>query len=202
MDKSGFRNSVINRWKIYVSIYAGIFLFLLILMFSLKENVRRDKTYTNKKDVALYIKKYHELPQNYITKDGKDYFYDHNVSLTNYIVGGDTHYNDGKLSIYNVDNNTMLKECDIYFDGYKCNGNRGSNRLVYETNKSNPKVFFTSDHYASYDEITMLELMPAYYVFLAILIVYCISGAVFFSIIYIPKIKEITKKNKEVETKE
>ena len=202
MEKIGFRNRVINRWKIYVPVFAGIFVFLLTLLFFLKEDVKRDRAYTNKKDVALYIKKYHELPKNYITKDGKDYYYNHNINLSNYIVGGDTHYNDGELGSYNISNSVMLKECDIIFEGYSCTSNRGVNRLVYETNVSKPRVFFTNDHYVTYDEITSFEIMPVYYVLLIMTILYGCATIVFFSIIYIPKIMKISRKKDNNETKE
>ena len=190
----GFRESFIKKWKIYISIIIGIFILLLILLFSTKEDVRRGNAYTDKKDVALYIKKYHELPKNYITKDGKDYFYKKNVNLDNYIVGGDTFYNDGKLSQFNIDLDTMLKECDIYYDGYKCTGERGKIRLVYETNTSNPRIFYTEDHYDTFDEITLFNLMPKYITFIIIITIYSVSSCIFLLCIYIPNIKKVLAK--------
>ena len=191
----GFRETFIKRWKIYISIILGIFILLLILLFATKEDVRRDKTYVGKNDVALYIKKYHELPKNYLTKFGKDYYYNKNVNLSSYLVGGDTFYNDGKLKSFDVDNDRMLKECDIYFDGYSCTSNRGKYRLVYETNKGDARIFYTDDHYDSFDEITLFNLMPRYITFIIILVVYSISCFVFLLCIYAPNIKKRLSKN-------
>ena len=197
MERIGFRKFFIKKWFIFIPIIIGMFFTLLAITWILKEDVKRDKTYTNEKYVALYIKKYNELPKNYLTVHGRDYYFNHDLSLDGYMVGGDTHYNDGKLSNYNISDNTMLKECDLYFDGYDCKTNRGIKRLVYETNTSNTRVFVTYDHYDTFNEITSFEIMPGYYIFLLILTFYCVSHFIFLFCIYIPEVNRLLSEKKE-----
>ena len=198
----GFRDNFIKRWKIFIPIIFGVFCLLLIIMFSVKEDVKRDKAYTDKNDVALYIKKYHELPKNYLTKAGRDYFYNKKEDMSRYLVGGDSFYNDGKLKSYGVSSDVMLKECDIYYEGYSClkdDLKRGTYRLVYETNTSNNRVWYTTDHYNNFDELTLLNLKPKYITLLIILIVYSVSNVIFLFCIYAPNIKKfVLKKEKHI----
>ena len=192
MKINAFRKGFIKYWKIFIPIISSIFLVLLILTVSTKTDVRKNGVYVEEDDVVLYIKKYHTLPKNYITKDGKRYYEDNNISLTNCIIGGDTFYNDGKLSDLDVSRDVALKECDLYYSGYNTN-RRGSSRLIYETNTSENRVFVTYDHYETFKEITLFSIRPTYYVLLFILIHHSVVSVGFLAYVYFPYIKRTFK---------
>ncbi|MCR5461434.1 MAG: hypothetical protein K6E87_00025 [bacterium] len=202
MEITETRKNIIKKQAIYLPIVISIFAILLALTIGFKKNVKRNNAYTKREYVALYIIKYHELPKNYITKDGRDYFYRHNVDLKGYIVGGDTHYNDGNLEYYGISKKAILKECDLYYEEYDCLNNRGTSRLVYESNTGNPRVFVTNNHYYDYQEITKYDIMPLHYSFLILLVLYLIFSSAILICIYFPYISWfiIRKKNKKDES--
>lgn len=152
----------IDKYRIIiVFITLLIFIVLLILPIATTKRVKVDEEYTSVDDVALYLKKYHELPKNYITQYGMEYLRKHKGSYTNAsIIGGDTHINTNQLSFFEINKYVTLKECDIvegtYYDAYM--NRRGEKRLVYTCNQKNVRVFYTDNHYVSYEEITLFDL--------------------------------------------
>lgn len=142
-------------WKISLLILLVLFLLPIITT----KRVSLNKEYTSVDQVALYLKTYHELPSNYITKYGKDNAPNHGGDISDRIMGGDTHWNEGQLAAFRVDANTPLKECDIRMETYTLLPSlRGTYRLVYTTNTKNVRVFYTEDHYTSFTEITTFHL--------------------------------------------
>lgn len=181
-DFSNKNNSII---KIITII---IFIVLFILPFATTKRVSLDGKYTSKEEVALYVMEYHELPSNYITKDGYKYMKNHNIDTKGYIIGGDTHINEGQFETFDVNNIQTLKECDIVDESYSLT-NRGKKRIVYTCNNKNVKVFYTDDHYENYEEITHFELQLTRNIFWIIFGVYLV---VFISIhIVLSKAKKV-----------
>lgn len=142
-------------WRISLLILFVLFLLPIITT----KRVSLNKEYTSVDQVALYLKTYHELPSNYITKDGKDYASRHGIDLSGLIVGGDTYYETSRLASFRVDGDAPLKECDIKTETYTLlPSQRGSYRFVYTTNTKNVRVFYTEDHYTTFTEITTFHL--------------------------------------------
>lgn len=137
------RNNERKFWKL--SLLILLVLFLLPILTT--KRVSLNKEYTSVDQVALYLKTYHELPSNYITKDGKDYASRHGIDISDLIIGGDTHWNTGQLASFRVDGDAHLKECDIKTETYTLLPSlRGDYRFVYTTNTPNVRVFYTEDH--------------------------------------------------------
>jgi len=179
--------------KIIVSVLIILFLILFIMPIATTKHVSRNKEYTKKEDVALYLFEYHELPKNYITHYGMEYYRNHNKDLTNKIIGGDTHYNDGSFSKYGIQKNETLKECDIKCNGYEASGTRGTYRLVYTTNAKNIKIVYC-DHYESdFQKITLFQLQIVSNVFWIIFGVYSLCLIAFAILIH----KKSHPENKE-----
>lgn len=104
----------------------------------------KNNYYTYKDDVALYLKTYNDLPDNYIRKDqynngGK------NTYGSSTRVGGDYFSNKYGNGEYMISVARSMTECDIA----KSNTNRGVERLVYS---SDFRIFYTSDHYETFQE--------------------------------------------------
>jgi hypothetical protein len=109
--------------------------------------------YTAKDSVAAYLKKYGELPSNYVRKSTAQELYERKTGKTfskwnwnpkttiGKMVGGDSFGNrEGLLpagSYYEAD-------VDYYA------ANRGTNRLVYQTGEA---IYSTRDHYESFSLI-------------------------------------------------
>lgn len=127
---------------------------LLILSFATRKRVSIDKKYYDKEHVTLYIFKYHELPKNYYFKSPSDKRNYNDVD----VYGGFIHAYDKRLP--EKVSKCNLKECDIYYEGYNVNTEkgRGNERLVYTTNTNDVKIFYTNDHYISYKELTKFNL--------------------------------------------
>ncbi len=109
-----------------------------------------DGVYRTKEDVATYIYKYHKLPKNFLNK--KEIKALSAEEAKNYNVGGNTFENNEGL----IDNPNRLKlvECDIYDDNHN-SVSRGAERLVFFADGS--KVFYTSDHYETFELVTALS---------------------------------------------
>jgi len=163
-----------NRKKVIFITLAVILAVLFILPIATRKNVSRDGVYTDKEYVALYLKKYHELPCNFITKDGYTYYKNHSISADGKTIGGDTHVNTSELTSFGVKSNVSLKECDIRGETYALN-NRGTLRLVYTCNRSNVRVFYTNNHYVSYTELTSFALNAVSNVFWIVFALYAAS---------------------------
>lgn len=99
-------------------------------------------SYTYKDDVALFIKTYGRLPNNFITKNQAENMYGTTKGLNKYgkCIGGDRFYNrEGKLP-----GGYTYYECDI---GTLYSSSRGAKRLVFTYSGI---VYYTSDHYETF----------------------------------------------------
>lgn len=99
-------------------------------------------------EVAAYIKEYHKLPSNYITKKEAQKLGWNGGPLKEYApgksIGGDVFTNRQKILPTST---SKYIECDIDANGTT----RGSKRIVYST--ENYKVYYTTDHYKTFNEI-------------------------------------------------
>lgn len=151
-----------------------------------------EKHYYSKNDVARYIYQHNSLPSNFVTEKGR-YNSPLNISDTKsmmtlgYNQGGDEYWNkEGILS-----DKYTYKEADIYSD--RDYYYRGSERLVYTTNSKEIVIYYTSDHYESFDKITEFQLQPASTIFsiLEKLTIFISIG--YFIFIIIVKKEQVTK---------
>lgn len=113
--------------------------------------ITENGTYTSKEDVALYIHTYQKLPSNFITKkEAQKLGWDSQKGNLDKVakgksIGGDRFGNyDKKLPDAKSRN---WKECDINYEG----GYRGAERIIYS---NDGLIYYTDDHYDSFDEIT------------------------------------------------
>ena len=106
-----------------------------------------DGIYDSKEEVALYIHIYDKLPSNYITKkEARDLGWP-GGDLSEYApgkcIGGDRFgNNEGLLPEVK---GRKYKECDIDTLGKK---KRGAKRIIYS---NDGYIYYTEDHYASYE---------------------------------------------------
>ena len=111
-------------------------------------NVVEDGEYCTVDEVAAYIKEYHKLPSNYITKKEAQSLGWHGGPLKKYApgksIGGDTFTNRQHIL---PDSKDKYIECDINANGTS----RGAERIVYNT--GNFKVYYTDDHYNTFTEV-------------------------------------------------
>lgn len=111
-------------------------------------DISEDGQYCTANEVAAYIKEYHKLPSNYITKSEAQALGWHGGPLKEYApgksIGGDKFTNrQGVLP----KNPNKYVECDINANGTS----RGAERIVYNT--ANFRVFYTNDHYNTFVEL-------------------------------------------------
>lgn len=138
----------------------GLSLFFIISLFScqkyfiqepiktIQEDIVESGYYTSKEEVALYLKTYEKLPDNYITKaeanrlgwdSDRGNLWDVSDMKS---IGGDRFYNrEGRLP---DDDDILYYECDIDYAG----GFRNSKRIVYS---NNGYIYYTNDHYESFE---------------------------------------------------
>lgn len=130
------------------SVSAGFFDFLGIGGDSSSISVDEDGQYCTVDEVAAYIKEYHKLPSNYITKKEAQSLGWHGGPLKKYApgksIGGDTFTNRQHIL---PDSSAKYIECDINANGTS----RGAERIVY--NSGNFKVYYTPDHYETFKEV-------------------------------------------------
>lgn len=111
-------------------------------------NVVEDGEYCTVDEVAAYIKEYHKLPSNYITKKEAQSLGWHGGPLKKYApgksIGGDTFTNRQHIL---PDSKDKYIECDINANGTS----RGAERIVYNTGDF--KVYYTDDHYNTFTEV-------------------------------------------------
>jgi guanyl-specific ribonuclease Sa len=113
-----------------------------------KTNIDENGQYCTANDVASYIKTFHKLPSNYITKKDAQSLGWNGGPLKKYApgksIGGDTFTNrQGVLP----KSNDKYVECDINANGTT----RGGERIVYNTGDF--KVYYTNDHYNTFVEL-------------------------------------------------
>lgn len=111
-------------------------------------NVVEDGQYCTVNEVSAYIKKFHKLPSNYITKaEAREKGWE-GGPLKKYApgksIGGDVFTNRQHVL---PDSKDKYIECDINANGTS----RGAERIVYNT--GNFKVYYTSDHYKTFKEV-------------------------------------------------
>ena len=111
-------------------------------------NVVEDGQYCTVDEVAAYIKEYHKLPSNYITKKEARSLGWEGGPLKKYApgksIGGDVFTNRQHIL---PDSDDKYIECDINANGTS----RGAERIVY--NSGDFKVYYTDDHYNTFEEI-------------------------------------------------
>ena len=111
-------------------------------------NVTEDGQYCTVDEVAAYIKEYHKLPSNYITKKQARELGWQGGPLKKYApgksIGGDVFTNRQHVL---PDSDYKYIECDINANGTS----RGAERIVY--NSGDFKVYYTDDHYNTFKEI-------------------------------------------------
>lgn len=115
--------------------------------------ISENGSYTSKDDVALYIKQYDRLPNNFITKKEAQELGWSGGSLEKYApgkcIGGDRFGNyEGKLP---KKNGRTYTECDIDTLG---KSSRGAKRIVFS---NDGLIYYTGDHY---DTFTLLYGKP------------------------------------------
>lgn len=189
-------NDFYNAHKgLFIFITTTLLIILFILPFATTRRTRIDASYTDKEEVALYIMQYKELPPNYITHYGLEYVEKHNVESDGYfyIVGGDTHFNVGKLESFGINKSTKLKECDIAGGLYNASSSRGGQRLVYTCNTKNVRVFYTYDHYSSFVELKSFNLQIVRNIFWIIFSCYAVLFIAFYIIMSRFKKRAVTK---------
>lgn len=110
--------------------------------------------YTSKEDVSLYIHTYGELPSNYITKKEatKLGWVSKEGNLWDVApgksIGGD--YFGNYEGLLPEDDDRDYYECDIDYEG----GYRNSKRIIYS---NDGLIYYTEDHYESFEEIVYEE---------------------------------------------
>ena len=110
----------------------------------------KNGTYTSKEDVAAYIRAYGKLPSNYITKSQAEAlgWVSSKGNLWSVApgksIGGDRFGNyEGLLP------GGSYTECDIDYNG----GYRDSKRLVFRKDGKEWHIYYTEDHYNTFEEI-------------------------------------------------
>lgn len=116
--------------------------------------VIRGQSYSDKEHVAAYLRAYGELPPNYITKaEAQRLGWVNNWGNLWQVapgksIGGDRYGNyEGLLP---ARAGRKYYECDIDYDGTKNRGARNAKRIVYS---SDGLIFYTEDHYNTFEEI-------------------------------------------------
>lgn len=151
--------------RVFRQITYTIFLILLIGMNIARVHVAYDQSYSTKEDVAAYIYTYNRLPSNYIVKQSFD------------LVDGENIY------FYDVfNNNEGLLPNDGYMEAYinATKTDLGSERLVF----SDTTVYYTEDHYLSFEEITWFSLFGLHLVIRALfwIVNFSVIAIVYYSI--------------------
>lgn len=109
--------------------------------------VTEEGKYISLSEVARYIYIFHKLPSNYLTKaqaealGGLSRIW---TSTNMYTIGGDIFFNRERL--LPIQSGFVYYECDI--DSTR--GSRGAKRIVFS---SLFNVYYTSDHYGSFQQI-------------------------------------------------
>lgn len=131
-----------NRWLL-------VFLFISLLTSCTLIDGNND-TYTTKEEVASYLRSHGELPSNYITKqEARDLGWIESKGnlwevTDQKSIGGDRFGNfEGLLP---KKEGRIYFEADIDYQG----GYRNAKRLVFS---SDGLIFYTDDHYESFEEI-------------------------------------------------
>lgn len=110
--------------------------------------VVEDGEYITVEEVSAYIKQFHKLPKNYITKKEAQSLGWQGGPLKKYApgksIGGDVFTNRQGI-LPHIESKYI--ECDIDANGTS----RGAKRIVYST--EDYKVYYTDDHYETFKEV-------------------------------------------------
>ena len=113
-----------------------------------KTDINENGQYCTVSEVAAYIKEYHKLPSNYITKNDAKALGWGGGPLKKYApgksIGGDTFTNRQGILPKSSD---KYIECDINANGTS----RGAERIVFNT--GDYRVYYTNNHYNSFVEL-------------------------------------------------
>ena len=117
--------------------------------------VEKDGEYTDKEHVAAYLRAYHRLPSNYITKkDAQNLGWSGRGSDSLWKVAPGKSIGGSRFGNYEGlrpdEEGRRWFECDIDYDGK----NRGVKRIVYS---SDGLIYYTEDHYNTFEDITEPE---------------------------------------------
>lgn len=130
------------------AVSAGFFDFLKFGDDTSDVNVVEDGEYCTVEEVSAYIKEFHKLPSNYITKSEARSLGWEGGPLKKYApgksIGGDV-FTNRQLILPKSDYKYI--ECDINANGTS----RGAERIVYNTGDF--KVYYTPDHYKTFTEV-------------------------------------------------
>lgn len=113
-----------------------------------EETIEEDGSYTSPESVSAYLKTFHKLPSNYITKNeavklGWDNKKGNLWEVTDQkSIGGDRFLNREKKLPQK--DGRIWYECDINYKG----GYRGEERIVYS---NDGLIYYTEDHYETFD---------------------------------------------------
>lgn len=111
--------------------------------------IDEDGSYNSKDDVSLYIYTYSRLPKNYITKREAQALGWSGGSLEPYApgksIGGDRFGN--REGVLPKQSGRSYKECDIDTLG---KASRGAKRIVFS---NDGLIYYTEDHYASFEKL-------------------------------------------------
>lgn len=111
-------------------------------------SVQEDGEYITVEEVSAYIKEFHKLPKNYITKKEAQNLGWQGGPLKKYApgksIGGDVFTNRQGI-LPHIESKYI--ECDIDANGTS----RGAKRIVYST--EDYKVYYTDDHYATFKQV-------------------------------------------------
>ena len=109
-----------------------------------------DGVYTAPQDVADYLHAYGHLPDNFITKsEAKRLGWDSQAGNLDEVapgmsIGGDSFGNREQL--LPVQKGRRYYECDVNYEG----GYRNGERIIYS---DDGLIFYTDDHYKSFDQL-------------------------------------------------
>ena len=112
--------------------------------------IKKEKSYSSKNEVAAYIHEFKVLPDNYINKTeaqklGWDNSKGNLWKVTNQkSIGGDGFAN--REGLLPKANGRKYYECDINYKG----GYRGAERVIYS---NDGLIFYTNDHYETFQQL-------------------------------------------------
>lgn len=120
--------------------------------------VQEEGWYDSLEEVAVYLTQFGELPGNYLTKrEAQALGWESRLGnlwdvAQGCSIGGDRFGNyEGLLP---EGKGRRWTECDIDYEG----GYRGGERLIFS---NDGLLYYTQDHYASFDEVEVVEGQPA-----------------------------------------
>ena len=159
-------NTIKKFFNSHKKIIAFLFLIIAVIFFIMpiatRVSVKKGEAYEKKNEVALYLFKYKELPDNYRTKTEIKAMYNEDVIGSDQVVKlalmdgysyvGDKFYGEKKTNYKDwignyTQNLNNLYECDIYEDRESLikNKNRGEYRLVYTGDCT--EIYYSPNHY-------------------------------------------------------